>query len=154
MQKILLIIVLAICGCMPVMADPASDAAAQRKELQDFKLKYFIKEMDLSADKQQEFIRLYTQYDQSREALFNDIRSRYKAIKGKTAPTDADYLGIAEAMASFKAKEGDLEKSFFGQLKTILSPKQLYQLKKAEHKFQRKCMELQHKPGGNKQKKK
>lgn len=142
MNKFLLILLMAVSAAFSGFADN-NESAEKRKELQDFKMKYFIQEAEIPADKQQEFIRLYNQYDQNRENLFKDMGAKFKAMRGKNSPTDADYIGTAEAMASFKSREGDLEKNFFQQLRTLLTPKQLYMLKKAEHKFQRKVMEMQ-----------
>ncbi|MBP3298545.1 MAG: hypothetical protein J6L73_02555 [Muribaculaceae bacterium] len=143
MNRILLILFFCLTAVAGAFAQPQPDTAEKRKELQEFKVKYFIQEIDLPADKQPEFTRLYNQYDQSREALFAEMGSRFKAMRAKDEPTDADYLVTAEAMAGFKSREGELEKNFFQQLKTLLTPKQLFQLKKAEHKFQRKVMEMQ-----------
>lgn len=142
MNRFFLILLVAVSAAFTSFANNP-ESAEKRKELQDFKMKYFIQEADIPADKQQEFTRLYNQYDQNREALFKEMEVRFKAMRGKNNPTDADYIGTAEAMASFKSREGDLEKNFFQQLRTLLTPKQLYMLKKAEHKFQRKVMEMQ-----------
>ncbi|MCM1319193.1 MAG: hypothetical protein NC217_02290 [Muribaculaceae bacterium] len=127
------------------MAEPKEPTAEKLKELQEFKIKYLIQEMDLSADKQAEFTKLYTQYDNERSTLFRDIYQRVKSMRQNQNPTDTDFMVIAETMATAKAREGALEQKYFNKLKTILSPKQLYTLKCAEQKFDRKLNEHRHK---------
>lgn len=147
MMKILRYIFLAFLflGVLPAAAEknpPAPPTDEMVKELQDFKIKYLIQEMDLPADKQADFTRIYTQYCQSNSALFKDMFSRFTAMKAKKQPTDADYLALAERMASFKSREGQLENNCFQQLKTLLTPSQLFKLKKAESKFDHKVREM------------
>lgn len=119
MNRILLILLVAVSVVFSGFADN-NESAEKRKELQDFKMKYFIQEADISADKQQEFIRLYNQYDQNREMLFKDMGAKFKAMRANNNPTDADYIGTAEAMAAFKSREGELEKNFFSNCAPFL----------------------------------
>ena len=43
-------------------------------------------------------------------------------------------------MFETKSKEGAIEKQYFAKLKSVLTPKQLFQLKRAERKFTDKLM--------------
>lgn len=150
-----LLIFFALTLCTPsALAEPKEDHTAEMlKELQEFKIKYLIQEMDLSADKQAEFTKVYTQYENERAVLFHELHHKFKSIHKKSTPTDNEYMGAAESMAMAKAREGELEKKYFNRLKTILSPKQLYLLKRAERKFDRKLSE-QRGRNGKKAKKK
>lgn len=138
-----LLIFFALALCMPsVLAEPKGEPTAEMlKELQEFKIKYLIQEIDLSADKQSEFTKLYAQYENERAVLFHELHHKFKSIRKKTNPSDNEYLVTAESMSTAKAREGELEKKYFNKLKTILSPKQLYLLKRAEQKFDRKLNE-------------
>lgn len=143
MKKIFTILFLTLILCIPAVNAQAKEPSAEMlKELQEFKIKYLIQEVEIPADKQAEFTKIYTQYDQERNALFHQIYTKCRAVRKNASPSEAEYLGAAEAMATAKAKEGDLEKSYFQQLKTILSPKQLYKMKHAEKKFDRKLKEM------------
>ena len=115
------------------------------KELQEFKIKYLIQEMDLPADKQAEFTKIYAQYDNERSALFRELMQRHRSIRHNHNPTDTEYMVAAETMASGKAREGGLEQKYFNKLKTLLSSKQLYQMKCAEKKFEHKLGEMHRK---------
>ncbi|MCM1004775.1 MAG: hypothetical protein NC402_00580 [Prevotella sp.] len=140
-RYIFLFLTLIICYSQ-AMAEPKEPTAEKIKELQEFKIKYLIQEMDLPAEKQAEFTKLYSQYDKDRSALFHEIFQRVKKMRNNQNPTDTEYMIAAENMATAKAREGDLEQKYFNKLKTILSPKQLYLLKRAEQKFDRKLGEM------------
>lgn len=143
-RYLLLFFTLLICS-VAGMAEPKEPSAEKLKELQEFKIKYLIQEMDLPADKQAEFTKIYTMYDNERSTLFRDFFQRDKSIRHNQNPTETDYMVAAESMATAKAREGALEQKYFNKLKTILSPKQLYNLKRAEYKFDRKLNEQRHK---------
>ena len=163
-MKQIFTLILLVCSALSLWASPAGEPVCglapepagehkpptkeQKEEFLKFKLDYFIQEMNLPADKQGEFKRIYTDYEKDREALFSGMWQKIKAFRADKEHSDADYLGMAEAMSQMKAKEGELEKSCFGKLRTILSPKQLYEFKKAENKFNRKVMEMQGKGKG------
>lgn len=123
------------------------------KELQEFKIKYLIQEMELPADKQAEFTTVYTQYDNERSALFHELLQRHKSIRKNANPTDTEYMVAAESIATAKSREGALEQKYYNKFKTSLSPKQLYHLKRAEKKFDRKLGEMRKKGGKHKNKK-
>lgn len=122
--------------------EPAEPTAEKIKELREFKIKYLIQEMNLPADKQAEFIKVYTQYDNERTNLFREIYRKAKSIRKTADPGDAEYLSAAENMATAKQREGAIEHKYFNKFKTILSPKQLYTLKRSEQKFDRKLGEM------------
>lgn len=143
-RYLLLFVTLLMCS-VSAMAEPKEPSAEKLKELQEFKIKYLIQEMDLSADKQAEFTKLYTAYDNERSTLFRDIFQRAKSMHQNQNPTDTEYMVAAESMATAKAREGALEQKYFNKLKTILTPKQLYNLKHAEQKFDRKLNEQRNK---------
>lgn len=128
-----------------LMAEPKEPSAEKLKELQEFKIKYLIQEMDLAADKQAEFTQIYTQYDNERTSLFRSNFQVFKGMHKKQNPTDAEYLNAAEVMATAKMKEGSLEQKYFNKLRSVLTPKQIYTLKRAEQKFERKLNEQRHK---------
>lgn len=130
------------------MAEPKDEPTAEMlKELREFKIKYLIQKIDLPADKQAEFTKVYTQYENEKAALFRDLHQRFKSMRKNLNPSEAEYMVTAESMATAKSREGELEKQYFNKFKTILSAKQLYLMKKAEQKFDRKLGEMHRKNG-------
>lgn len=151
MTRTLLIALTFILTVLSASAQGKEPTDEMLKELQEFKIKYLIQEMDLPADRQTEFTKVYTQYDNERSALFRELMQRHRSIRHNNNPTDTEYMVAAEAMATAKAREGGLEQKYFNKFKTMLTPKQLYQLKRAEKKFERKLGEM-HKKGGKQKK--
>lgn len=115
------------------------------RELQEFKIKFLIQEAEISKDQQAEFIRIYTEMNSAKHNLFKACHDEQKALKAKNSPTDEDYLRVSEKIAETKSAEGALELKYFRELKKLLSPKQLYKLKEAELKFNRKMMKMKDK---------
>lgn len=142
-----LLLFFALTLFMPgAMAEPKAEPTAEMlKELQEFKIKYLIQEMELPVEKQAEFSKIYTQYENERTGLFRELHQCFNSVYKNQDPTDTEYAVAAESMATAKAREGGLEKKYYNKLKTILSPKQLYLLKSAERKFDRKLGEMRRK---------
>lgn len=144
-----LLLFFALTLFMPTaMAEPKDEPTAEMlKDLQEFKIKYLIQETGLPVEKQTEFTKIYTQYENERAALFRELHQRFKSMHKNQNPTDTEYMVAAESMATAKAREGELEKKYYNKLKTILSPKQLYLLKSSERRFDRKLGEMRRKKG-------
>lgn len=154
MTRFLLFIFAIFTLTQAAVAEPKDEPNAEKlKELQEFKVKYLCQEMDLPADKQAEFSKLYMQYENERSTLFRELHKNFKHLSKSQSHTDVDYANAAEKMASAKSREGDLEMKYFNIFKTMLTPKQLYLMKRAEDKFDRKLGEMHRKNNGNKQKK-
>lgn len=115
------------------------------REVQEFKIKYLIQEAEITKEQQPEFIRIYTELNNAKLNLFKTYRDNHKALKAKQSPTDEDYNKVSEEMAGAKSAEGALDIIYYKQLKKLLSPKQLYLMKNAEMKFNRKMMKMRDK---------
>lgn len=153
MKRFLLILITLISLTPAALAEPKDEPTAEMlKELQEFKVKYLTQEMDLPADKQSEFTKLYMQYENERSALFRDLHKRFRSMCKIQTPSDAEYMSAAESMSTAKAREGELEKKYFNKFKIILTPKQLYNMKRAEGKFDRKLDEMRRKGNGKSKK--
>lgn len=150
MKKYLIAILIMLMSVPVSHAQRKEPSAEVLKELQEFKIKYLIQEMELQADKQGEFSSIYAKYDKERNSLFRQLYHKARAIRKEAKHTDAEYLEAAESMATAKSREGALEESYFQQFRTILSPKQLYQMKRAEKKFDHKLNEMHRNNKGKK----
>ena len=63
-----------------------------------------------------------------------------KITKSSEKVSDLEYEKAAEAMYEVKGKEAAIEKQYFTKFKTVLTPKQLFELKQAERRFTDKLM--------------
>ena len=79
-NKIITIVLLCIMSVAPAVAQHSGKSARMRAELQEFKIKYLIQEIDLPADKQADFTKIYTQFDHDRESLFDDMGDRKSVV--------------------------------------------------------------------------
>ncbi|MBD5230663.1 MAG: hypothetical protein HDS66_00630 [Bacteroidales bacterium] len=144
MNRILLSILLCLLAISPALAadkadNDASKREQQRRELIDFKIKYLIKEVDIPADKQAEFERLYRKMEDERLSLFREVYR--KAKSASKSSTDAEILAASDMIASTKQREGAMELKYYQEFKKLLTPRQLLNLKRAEDRFNRKVME-------------
>lgn len=120
------------------------------RELQDFKIKFLIQEAEITKDQQADFVKIYTELSNAKLNLMKEGHDEQKALRAKASPTDEDYYRVSEKLAGAKSAEGALEMKYYQQLKKLLSPKQLYKLKDAELKFNRKMMKMKDKGGKEK----
>lgn len=116
--------------------------AEMMREVQEFKIKYLIQEAEITKEQQPEFIRIYTEMNNAKMAVFKEYHERHKALKAKENPTDEEYNAVSEEMAGAKSAEGAIEKTYYLKFKQLLSPKQLYKMKEAEMRFNRKMMHM------------
>ena len=117
----------------------------QKKELQDFKYKYLAQEVELSDEQMTNFFELYAKLESERKQALKDCKTITKAVKEDGEHSDAEYERAVEAVLNLPIITGQIEKKYYEQFKTFLSYKQLYLLKTAERKFNKKLMELQKK---------
>lgn len=143
-----LFLFLVLVAAVPVMADKKQDGkknAEMMKELQDFKIKYLIQEAEITKEQQPEFIKLYTEMSNAKLSLIKAAHDRHKVLKDKESPTDEEYNSVSEEMAGARSAEGAVDMKYYREFKKLLSPKQLYKLKDAEMKFNRKMMKMRDK---------
>ncbi len=150
--RLLLVALLVVGTAASANADKKKDSdkpskSEMLKEIQEFKIKFLIQEAEIEKDKQAEFIKLYTEMENARGDIFKSVAKQRKALK-KGTHTDEEYLKVSENIADMKSREGAIEKSYYLQFKRLLTPKQLYNLKRAELKFAKKLMEMKGKEQG------
>lgn len=147
MQKIVILLI-AVVLAIPTYAQNKKikgNKEEWKKELQDFKYKYLAQEIDLSDEQMTNFFELYAKLESERKQALKDCKAITKVVKEEGEHTDAEYERAAEAILNLPIITGQIEKKYYEQFKTFLSNKQLYLLKTAERKFNKKLMELQKK---------
>lgn len=117
-------------------------------EMRRFKADFVAKELNLTEDQKAKFIPLYEEMDAKTAQVGEEARRMERNLgkKGENI-TDTEYEKTAEALYEAKGKEAAIEMEYFTKFKSILSKKQLFQLKGAERKFTRQLMEHQRNNG-------
>ena len=89
-------------------------------EIRQVKRNYFVKELDLSREQQNKFFPLYI-------------------AEAKDA-TDTEYEKAAEALYDADVQTSQIRRDYMDKFKTILTSRQLFELKNVERKFSREMM--------------
>lgn len=147
MQKIVILLI-AVVLTIPTYAQNKKikgNKEEWKKELQDFKYKYLAQEIDLSDEQMTNFFELYAKLESERKQALKDCKAITKVVKEDGEHSEAEYERAVEAVLNLPIITGQIEKKYYEQFKTFLSYKQLYLLKTAERKFNKKLMELQKK---------
>lgn len=132
---------LTIVSAMSLLAQRNGNQHAQWiKEMKQAKLEFMAKELNLTNEQKQSFNETYNSMQAEIDKMRHETRKLEKSVESKKDATDLEYEKAAEAMFEYKIKEGNIEKRYFDKFKTILSPRQLLQFKKAEMKWMKELM--------------
>lgn len=143
-KNILLLLIAAIIFAMPGYATDNKkniDCKEWFKELRQYKHSFLTKELDLTKEQEAKFFPMYDEMDDAMFKVNREARAMEKKItKSSEKVSDLEYEKAAEAMYEVKGKEAAIEKQYFTKFKTVLTPKQLFELKQAERRFTDKLM--------------
>lgn len=147
MRKIVFILMAALVGITAFAqgSKPQKSREEMQKELQEFKMKFLAQEIGLKEDQQKLFFEVYSQYDNEKKAIFENVWKQERKLKKNKNATDADYTALSNMMADAKKKDAELEKKYDKKFGEFLTGKQVFQLKAAEEKFREKMHEMRHK---------
>ncbi len=123
------------------------------KEIEDFKIKFLIEEMELEKSKQEKFSELYRQMQAEKSKVFSDMRNAERRIKDKKEATEKEYLEANEQITDARIKLAEIEKKYDEKFSAVLSKKQLFKMKEAEKLFREKMHKMRqskHKKGQKK----
>lgn len=135
MKKLLLALVIAVTA----LAAAAQFSPAERQrwlgEMRNLKHDFIAKELSLTKDQEREFFPLYDKMEDEIAALNTQTREDEARVAADRDATDLEMENTARTVFEQKRAEGQIEMTYFEKYKTILTPKQLLQLKNAERKF-------------------
>lgn len=135
MKKLLLTLVIAVTA----LAAAAQFSPAERQrwlgEMRNLKHDFIAKELSLTKDQEREFFPLYDKMEDEIAALNAQTREDEARVAADRDATDLEMENTARTVFEQKRAEGQIEMTYFEKYKTILTPKQLLQLKNAERKF-------------------
>ena len=117
---------------------------AQTKDtdkIEQLKIAYFTEKLDLSSAEAVKFWPVYNKhtklYEKLRDQKWSDIKSKLNIIESLTNQEAKtlldDYLNYKQARVDFRIE-------FVNELQTVISPKQIMILKKAEYDFHKKLL--------------
>lgn len=105
------------------------------------KNEYIARKLELSDEQKTKFLPLYNRMDEEMRQVAEQAMKMERSVRKKgPQATDLEYEKAAEAQFELKGKENRIEMKYFNDFKTMLTPRQLFKLKKAERDFSRELM--------------
>ena len=112
------------------------------KEMARYKADFVAGKLGLTDEQKAKFVPMYQQMEMETAKLAGQARDLERSVRQKgDAATDLEMEKAAEAQAELKARQGEIEKKYFEQYKSVLTPRQLLGLSKAEREFTRSLMD-------------
>ena len=111
MKKYLLLFLLAILAS-PCSLAQGKDKKKRMEELQQFKIDYIVKEIQLSEKEKAEFIPLYTEYDRARRQAGSEAWKFERELKKKKDGSEADYKKLHELQQIAREKDNEIVKTY------------------------------------------
>lgn len=141
---IITVLIIAICSALSShsQCQPSKqDRNAWMKEMRQVKNDYISRKLNLTAEQKNRFLPLYNKMEREVNKCVEEAQHMAHLVKEKRDnATDLEYEKAAEALFECKAKEGEIELKYYREFKKILTPKQLFILKRAEREFTKTLM--------------
>lgn len=130
---------------MAVGEEPSQDDKAAKhelwfREIRQKKHEFLVKELDLTADQQEPFFRIYDSMDEELRSINDQTRRLERAVSRNADAAESEYDAAIDAVYSQRYREGLVENEYKERLGQILTKKQMLRLKRAEFKFTRALM--------------
>lgn len=143
-MRYLVILILSLASFSTVFGQSRSSKDRDKWEQEMFQAKseYVAKKLQLTDEQRKVFVPLYESMDKETEAIERSVRHQEREVVEKgAAARDSDYEKVSSALFELSIKRGQVEKKYYGKFKSILTPRQLFELKGAEREFARKVMD-------------
>lgn len=122
------LLVLIVCSLITLGAY-AQPGGNRHDKIQNLKIAFISKKLNLSSKSAKEFWPVYNQYDNAKQRLFRKYRSKYR--DQKLSMQDIEHR--MEREKEFL----DLRKKYINRFAKILTPVQIADLKRSERQFKR-----------------
>lgn len=144
MKRIALLLMVLVFAMAAQAGEPTkkhSDKQQWIKEMRQLRTNYVVKHLKLGSEQSEKFAAAYNAMQVDLDKLHKESRQLCKTVqdKGESA-TNLELEKGAEAMYEMRSKEGAIEMRYFTKFKSILTPRQLFNLKKIEHNFNRELL--------------
>lgn len=119
-----------------------------REKIREYKHNYFKAKLDLSREQATQFFEEYDQMDDAITALNDEARTVEKKIYDSPdgTVTEMEYEMATNILLEVKAKEAAIEAEYYAKFKEILTPKQLFELRKVERDFTMQLVKFRNRP--------
>lgn len=128
--------------CVPAAVGQNSNKDEMYKKLKEFKLKFLAQELSLSEKQQTPFFEIYSEMMDEKRKVWKPTRQLERKVKEDKNASDSDYRLLSEAMNKSKSAEAEIDERYEARFRTVLTGKQLFQLRDAENKFREKIREM------------
>lgn len=144
MRTLLLTLLLSFLGFSIAFADGKKDKSKDEifREVQEFKMNYLAKEMDLNNDQKTKFFDLYREMTLKRRECMKNARHLERKLRKMENPTEADYQAATEAMSKARTEDAAIEKEYAEKFSQFLTQKQIFKMKEGEEAFRKKMEEM------------
>ncbi|WP_127845082.1 hypothetical protein [Psychroflexus aestuariivivens] len=119
----------------------SSYAQDDSEKIEQLKIAYFTDELNLTSKEAKRFWPVYNKHDklynELKENKWKNVKSRLKDVKSLS---DSEAEDLLEDYMAYKKQRVDYREEFIKELKTVISPKQIMMLKKAEYDFHKKLL--------------
>ena len=130
-MKKILVTALFFCLVIGVSFGQGRNKEAMQQKIESMRIAYIAKQLDLKPEEAQKFWPIFNKYQAERKTL----KGSYKTTKKGKEVSSEQAEAIISASFELKEKELELKRKYYAQLKSVLSPKQIVTLEKAERDF-------------------
>jgi len=128
MKKLLIYILLSIAFSSTAWAQPGN-----KEKIEAAKIGFISERLELTPKQAQVFWPMYNEYSAKKKEIRKAINQL--KIENSDNETDAEILDDIKKINLYKQREVDIEKEYVDKFLTVITPKQLAALYKAEKQF-------------------
>lgn len=128
MKKLLIYILLSIAFSSTAWAQPGN-----KEKIEAAKIGFISERLELTPKQAQAFWPMYNEYSAKKKEIRKAINQL--KIENSDNETDAEILDDIKKINLYKQREVDIEKEYVDKFLTVITPKQLAALYKAEKQF-------------------
>lgn len=153
-RSFILILVFTIFSSINVIDAQEKKNKMNREEwfaqMRNYKHKFIADEIKLTPEQEAKFFPIYNMMEDELFQGQRETRKLKKKAEKDESVSDSEYEAATKAIIDLKRKEHDIELKYYYQIKPIISSKQYFKLKAAEHKFTRIVMKRHNQKGKKK----
>lgn len=139
---LLLVLLILLAGKAFAQPDKDKDLGKEKQEkLKALKVSYLTTKLDLTTAEAEKFWPIYNEYEEAKFKIYAEVhKEQRKALKELDNLSDAEVNQMLDKYLSTKQYEADLEKKYYAKFRTVLPPKKVAKLIRADHDFKREVL--------------